>query len=475
MMPLTNERSEVDCVQNSKPLTMSKENIVQFVSDLYGTRRIVLPPKKDNTSLTCAVEVFCSKPKDLSDFKAFHIKDYQDPLYVRVSTLFNSAGFTEKKIEALKGSRSIDELAEKLFQELDTSSLDDKCVTEDMAKTMKSLFALSNKQGSRRYFNVLVSFHALKVMSSNRIIEILQDRDFDDQLMLNTIIHIGTEFKINKQQQNQYVKSEKVKGVKTRYTYLFDEGEISIYAKPIGKGSFAKAKLRHMLFSGEIDAGLIFKGPNVEGIVAKNLQNHEKVKGVRNILSDYKCKYKVCTKDGQVKYFLGQELYGLASVLFGRGVHHSLVVMKDVAQALEDLHKRGLIHSDVKLANIYFKGDISVNQCAVKGVLGDLGFLTKTGTYIGCTEAFASPEALKAYWAKTKFPGRDTRIRLSNCVNAKFDSFSLGIALFALVTDKDRMYNGKDFSKAVDDKPIELTIKLAVTNLKDSLSSLSHM
>lgn len=473
VIPTTDNLSKIS---DPKSLVPSKKTVQQFVSNIYGTKSIMLPPKQDDKTLQCAIEVFYSAPRDTEEMTAeFRIKGWHDPFYVKCSALCKVSGLSKNEINDLeiKGDKAFNELAEKVVNKFETSLIDKKKHLEEIEKTTKKLHAISKSLGSGDFLVTLALLYSYN-MSSNRIINLLQDPDFDDRVMLDTLIHIGTQFKVNKQQDGQYVRSEKVKGVKTRYTYIFDEGEICIFAKPIGQGSFAKAKVRHMLFSGEKDAGLIFKGVNVEETVTKNIQNLKKVKGVRNIISNYKCKYKVPTKGGQVKYFLGHELYdGEALKLCGKGIHHALIAIRDVAQALADLHKLGLIHSDVKLANIYFKGDLKQPKCAIRGILGDVGCLTEKGAYAGLTLAYCAPEVLKPYMTCIKNPVRETKLNLDASITDKFDSFSLGIAIFQLITSKDTMYDGKDFPMATDCRQIETTLKLAIKGLKESLSKLS--
>lgn len=340
-------------------------------------------------------------------------------------------------------------------------------------RTKKRILTITRQLGTGDYFLALKSLQELEILPPNRILDIIHNPDFDDPVMQNTIIDISALYVNCKSPKDTYAASIKIDRDTTRYAYLIINGQISIFSKFIGKGCAIKAKVRHELVTGVKDAGLFIKGDNAEKIVNANQKNLKKVEGFKNIIPPYKSYVSVCTKSGKLKYIANQQLYKRnANKLIGTRFHHALCVMKDVAMALADLHKNNLVHSDVKLDNIYINGNLKNKKYASKGVLGDLGYLTERGIFGGCSPAYMSPEVGQACLSKKNKSEKEI-IAVKNAITDKFDCFSFGISLFKVATRKDILSSGYDFWTVTDDQEIRATLSSAIEKLKKTTISLS--
>lgn len=68
-----------------------------------------------------------------------------------------------------------------------------------------------------------------------------------------------------------------------------------------------------------------------------------------------------------------------------------VTVCAPLAEALAEVHARGLVHGDVKPANVLFTGD-------GKPMLSDLGLWRVVGEHPGATPGFAAPEVAAGHW-----------------------------------------------------------------------------
>ncbi|MEU2003209.1 PQQ-binding-like beta-propeller repeat protein [Rhodococcus sp. NPDC019647] len=96
-------------------------------------------------------------------------------------------------------------------------------------------------------------------------------------------------------------------------------------------------------------------------------------------------------------------------------------VMGDVLSALQHAHERGVVHRDVKPANVMLtdSGAVKVMDFGIAHLRGCSNLLTGTGNIIG-TVAYLAPEQ-----------ARDSRL-----VDARSDVYSVGCMLYHLLTDR---------------------------------------
>lgn len=111
----------------------------------------------------------------------------------------------------------------------------------------------------------------------------------------------------------------------------------------------------------------------------------------------------------------------------GSSQQHALIIVKQIASALDFAHSKGVIHRDIKPDNIMFREDGSavITDFGVAKVLGSELNVTKTGLVVG-TPKYMSPEQLKG--------GK---------ITGAADLYSLGVVFFALLTGR-LPYSGKD-------------------------------
>lgn len=137
-------------------------------------------------------------------------------------------------------------------------------------------------------------------------------------------------------------------------------------------------------------------------------------------------------EDDDIAYFVMEYVTGqnLRDVLEIRGPLDeptALVIAADVARALEDAHARGIVHRDVKPANILFMESAESAQPRVK--LSDFGLarnivdtesmaLTEPGTVLG-TPYYMAPE---------QWTGRP--------VDSRTDVYALGVTLFHMLSGR---------------------------------------
>src|SRR4051812_29567915 len=109
-------------------------------------------------------------------------------------------------------------------------------------------------------------------------------------------------------------------------------------------------------------------------------------------------------------------------------------ILTDVARALDVAHARGLVHRDVKPANILLSGDENNEQVYLTDFgltkrLGSHGDLTRPGGWVG-TPDYVAPEQIQA---------RD--------VDGRADIYSLGCVLYEMLTGNVAYAKGSDVAK----------------------------
>ena len=113
-----------------------------------------------------------------------------------------------------------------------------------------------------------------------------------------------------------------------------------------------------------------------------------------------------------------------------------LLVTRSVASALDAAHERGLVHRDVKPANILISGEgdrrhIYLTDFGLTKRLGSAGSLTRTGAWVG-TPDYVAPEQIQ-----------------SAPVDGRADIYSLGCVLYEMLTGQRRLSEGQRHGEAV--------------------------
>ncbi|MDX6656818.1 MAG: hypothetical protein QOH62_1611, partial [Solirubrobacteraceae bacterium] len=109
-------------------------------------------------------------------------------------------------------------------------------------------------------------------------------------------------------------------------------------------------------------------------------------------------------------------------------------IVHQVASALDVAHERGLVHRDVKPANILLSGtgdyeQVYLTDFGLTKRLGSIGALTRTGGWVG-TPDYVAPEQIQ---------GRN--------VDRRADVYSLGCVLFEMLTGRVAYAKDSDMAK----------------------------
>jgi hypothetical protein len=134
-------------------------------------------------------------------------------------------------------------------------------------------------------------------------------------------------------------------------------------------------------------------------------------------------------------------------------------IITDVARALDVAHARGLVHRDVKPANILLSGDeeneqVYLTDFGLTKRLGSHGDLTRPGGWVG-TPDYVAPEQIQA---------RD--------VDGRADIYSLGCVLYEMLTGHVAYAKGSDVAKlwahVSDPPPLPSTDRPNLVNAFDA-------
>src|SRR3954454_16371222 len=126
-----------------------------------------------------------------------------------------------------------------------------------------------------------------------------------------------------------------------------------------------------------------------------------------------------------------------------------LLVTRSVGSALDAAHERGLVHRDVKPANILISGEgdrrhIYLTDFGLTKRLGSAGSLTRTGAWVG-TPDYVAPEQIQA-----------------GPVDGRADIYSLGCVLYEMLTGSVAFPRDNDMAKLwahVQDPPPSARLK----------------
>jgi len=121
-----------------------------------------------------------------------------------------------------------------------------------------------------------------------------------------------------------------------------------------------------------------------------------------------------------MEYVEGQSLTQWLATAANASYAERLSIVRNVAQALEHAHERGVLHRDIKPGNVLLARDgrVKVADFGIGKLLSGTGDLTRTGQMIG-SPAYMSPEQIRG----DKLDGRS-------------DLFSLAVVLYELLTGK---------------------------------------
>ena len=115
-------------------------------------------------------------------------------------------------------------------------------------------------------------------------------------------------------------------------------------------------------------------------------------------------------------------------------------IMTAVASALDAAHESGLVHRDVKPANILLSGageheHVYLTDFGLTKRLGSQGSLTRTGAWVG-TPDYVAPEQIRA-----------------GTVDGRADIYSLGCVLYEMLTGERRVPEGQRHGQALGARP----------------------
>ena len=135
-------------------------------------------------------------------------------------------------------------------------------------------------------------------------------------------------------------------------------------------------------------------------------------------------------------------------------------IIHQVASALDVAHERGLVHRDVKPANILISGtgdfeQVYLTDFGLTKRLGSIGALTRTGGWVG-TPDYVAPEQIQ---------GRN--------VDRRADVYSLGCVLFEMLTGRVAYAKDSDMAKlwahVSDPPPLPRTVRPQLVEAFDDI------
>ncbi|XP_070196414.1 ribosomal protein S6 kinase beta-like isoform X2 [Littorina saxatilis] len=189
------------------------------------------------------------------------------------------------------------------------------------------------------------------------------------------------------------------------------------FAKELGHGSFGKVKLVELKVTGERLAMKIMDKKECP----KALRTKELHAFIQVGVSPFIVRYHSCFQTDTACYLLMQFHCGgsLAKIIEEFGLlceATSRFFTAEVVEGLLHLHRRGIVHRDIKLANILLGVDNHVRICDLG--LCKLGMTGKSRTHTRCGALrYCAPEVLAREW-----------------YSKEVDWWSLGVVLFRMLT-----------------------------------------
>lgn len=143
-------------------------------------------------------------------------------------------------------------------------------------------------------------------------------------------------------------------------------------------------------------------------------------------------------QDGNIYFIVMEYLEGMSlSEVLRRegslGIETSMKIAEDVAEALSEAHKQGVIHRDIKPGNIIFVPSTGLKVAdfgIARAISGSVSDLTQAGTVMG-TATYFSPEQAKG-----------------EAVDYRTDLYSLGVVLFEMLSGKPPFHGDSPISVA---------------------------
>lgn len=187
-----------------------------------------------------------------------------------------------------------------------------------------------------------------------------------------------------------------------------------------------------------------------EADIMKSLDD---ISGIRKVID------RISTPDGNLaiimEYLDGMDL---GQYIKQKGaIEDMLLICKQVLIALGEAHKRGVIHRDIKLSNLFLTndGDIKLLDFGIAKILfgsddDATERQTTTNKYMG-TLSYMSPEQI---------------MNLSD-IDQRADIYSFGLTLFHFITGENPVYIDNDSLSAITDAQLLQAIKNATIKSRD--------
>jgi hypothetical protein len=287
--------------------------------------------------------------------------------------------------------------------------------------------------------------------------QLLVDERFgSDKDLQNTLIAISTQWNDKIDSRPFYIK--KIQEKDSRYGFLIDQKKtIYICYSPnpkgqniIGKGTYKKVKEAIRLgqplkencrqfvnINIKAQDSTVFKeySATVQESIDEDFKNEKEMlrqlKGLSNVLPPYLVSASVDTKQFGTKHVAvqfkmdgdGRQLYESINKVKS---YQKLSVLAGVARGIANVHKKGIIHGDIKPANMLFEGKLKSSSFLI-GYINDFGQVTRKGLVDkgGGTAAYKAPEIINFNKNNNK------------AVTNKIDSFAFGISMIQIIFDID--------------------------------------
>jgi len=388
---------------------------------------------------------FLSKPREIiysfygqSQYILLTVDEYDKPIYVKIADLAQITGISitlleKKDPDSLRELLNRHDLFINFFDKVLLISQENISERRDLLQFAENLYQIHNK-----FSEVLDQMEKV-----SKRVDILQ-----------SMIRAGSK------NTTDYIGKDKI----SPSLAIGKKGEIYVSGEKIGSGTSSKVNVIETI------GNTSYKGVK---IVARefgvhSLNRHLDIvaelnrKGVTGIPSPHRLKVFTKTKSGKPKLVAILDwLNGDAGKLVGQwGISskHICNILIGLCKTIGQVHENGMLHSDVKSANILLKGDPYTpphfddddNCHCIEGVLHDFGFSTPFGSpLLGCSDYAMPPECIK-----------DNQLVLLNLpkANRTLDLFSLGVTILELSASAKTQDGSKFWGSAKTDDEIKTRI-----------------